>query len=139
MNDCNHEVSRPGHSRLATCRSVKLNPTEAEHFCSLPLDDRLHLHIPAFMALAMECRRSEGFAPADTRDLHEDIVFYCAMFGLFLETGRTHHPVGLVKARYRHAEGDPAFFPAAIAACHRGSVIPDVRPDSIQEREPCAA
>lgn len=101
-------VARSVRSGKALCRSVRLSPAEIECFCTLPLDDRIHRHFPAFMVLAMECRRSEGLEPADTAGLLDDIVFYSAMFGLFLETGRMQHPVELVKARYRQAESDTA-------------------------------
>lgn len=103
---------------MATCRSVRLNATEAECFCSLPLDDRIHLHIPAFITLTMEYRQSEDLNFPVTTGLLEDIVFYSAMFGLFLETGRTQHPVELVKARYRMAESDPTIYPALLAVSY---------------------
>lgn len=118
MNQPDHALTRSRRFRMATCRSMRLNVTEVECFCSLPLDDRIHLHIPAFMALAMECRQSEGLNFPDTTGLLEDIVFYSAMFGLFLETGRTEHPVELVKARYRIAESDPTIYPALLAVSY---------------------
>jgi hypothetical protein len=111
MNQHDHVLNRPRLSRMARYRSVQLNTVEAECFCSLPLDDCLPVHIPAFLSLAMACRRSEGLTSPET-DLLDDIMFYSAMFGLFLETGRTQHPVELVKARYRQAECDPSLYPA---------------------------
>lgn len=125
MNHCKPVLTHSVQSRMATCRSVRLSPAETECFCSLPLDDRIHLHIPAFMVLAMECRRSEGLEPADTTGLHDDIVFYSAMFGLFLETGRVQHPVELVKARYRQAESDPALM-ATRQGLHFTAIKPGV-------------
>ncbi|WP_156566095.1 hypothetical protein [Metakosakonia massiliensis] len=89
--------------------------TEAEYFCSLPMDECIPMHIPAFMTLAVRCRHSEGLTLPETTDLLDDIMFYIVMFGLFLETGRTKHPVELVKARYRQAVCDPAMYAALMA------------------------
>lgn len=115
MKHQNNQLVRPHISRMTAYRSVRLNQAETECFCSLPLDDRTHLHIPTFMALAMECRQSEGLDFPETTDLWDDIVFYSAMFGLFVETGRIQHPVELVKSRYRKTESDPAFYPVLMA------------------------
>lgn len=115
MNQYDQVLNRPRLSRMTRCRRVQLNRAETECFCSLPLDDRLPLHIPAFLSLAMACRRSEGLTSPESTDLLDDIMFYSAMFSLFLETGRTTHPVELVKARYRQAGSDPSMYPALLA------------------------
>ncbi|MGK9175105.1 hypothetical protein KXR87_18130 [Yokenella regensburgei] len=115
MNPSDHDLNRSRLSRMTRYRCVQLNMTEAEYFCSLPMDECIPMHIPAFMTLAVRCRHSEGLTLPETTDLLDDIMFYIAMFGLFLETGRTKHPVELVKARYRQAGSDPSLYPALLA------------------------
>lgn len=82
----------PVSAEKSRCRSVQLNQTEAECFFLLPLDDHLLTHIPEFVQLARACRRAEGLECSGNEGLVNDIVFYCAMFSLFRDTGRLRHP-----------------------------------------------